>query len=108
MDDKIIQLADGTFETQVNHPEKAVLVDIWAEWCAPCKMIAPLLEDMADRYEDKLIVGKLNIDQNPETATALKIRSIPTLLLYREGKVIATQVGALSKSDLIQFLDDNL
>jgi len=84
------------------------LVDFWAEWCGPCKMIAPILSEIAVEYADKVTVGKLNIDQNSETPPKFGIRGIPTLLLFKDGKVAATKVGALSKSQLVEFLDANV
>ena len=101
MSDKIIHLTDDSFDTDVLKADGAILVDFWAEWCGPCKMIAPILEG-------KLTVAKLNIDQNPGTAPKYGIRGIPTLLLFKNGEVAATKVGALSKGQLKEFLDANL
>ncbi|MGL4206494.1 MAG: thioredoxin TrxA [Aeromonadaceae bacterium] len=108
MSDKIVQLTDASFEADVIKAQGPVLVDFWAEWCGPCKMIAPILNDVADEYAGKLTVAKLNIDQNAETAPKYGIRGIPTLLLFKNGSVAATKVGALSKSQLKDFLDANL
>ena len=108
MSDKIVQLTDASFDADVVKAAGPVLVDFWAEWCGPCKMIAPILDEVAAEYEGKLVVGKLNIDQNSATPPKFGIRGIPTLLLFKGGAVVATKVGALSKSQLKQFLDANL
>ena len=108
MSDKIIQLSDDKFEADVINAEGPVLVDFWAEWCGPCKMIAPILEEVATEFEGKLTVGKLNVDENNETPPKYGIRGIPTLLLFKNGNVAATKVGALSKAQLTEFLNENL
>lgn len=100
MSDKIIHLTDDSFDTDVLKADGAILVDFWAEWCGPCKMIAPILDEIADEYQGKLTVAKLNIDQNHGTAPKYGIRGIPTLLLFKNGEVAATKVGALSKGQL--------
>ena len=104
--DDIIKLTDKNFDHQTKN--KVVLVDFWAEWCGPCKMIAPILDEIATEYEGKLTIAKLNIDENPATAPKFGIRGIPTLLLFKNGAVAATKVGALSKTQLKEFLDANL
>ncbi|MGB1199437.1 MAG: thioredoxin TrxA [Thalassotalea sp.] len=108
MSDKIVQLTDDSFEADVLSASGLVLVDFWAEWCGPCKMIAPLLNDIADEYAGQVTVGKLNIDQNDGTPPKYGIRGIPTLLLFKEGAVVDTKVGALSKTQLKEFLDNHL
>ncbi|MDX5630579.1 thioredoxin TrxA [Brenneria populi subsp. brevivirga] len=108
MSDKIIHLTDGSFDTEVLQAEGVTLVDFWAEWCGPCKMIAPILDEIAEEFAGKLTVAKLNIDENPATAPKYGIRGIPTLLLFKNGEVAATKVGALSKGQLKEFLTANL
>lgn len=108
MSDKIIHLTDSSFNTDVLQAEGPILVDFWAEWCGPCKMIAPILDEIAVEFEGKLTITKLNIDQNPATAPKYGIRGIPTLLLFKNGEVAATKVGALSKGQLKDFLNANL
>ena len=106
--DLIKHVTDATFEAEVLKAEGPVLVDYWAEWCGPCKMIAPVLDDIATTYEGKLTVAKLNIDDNQETPAQHGVRGIPMLMLFNSGNVEATKVGALSKSQLAAFIDANL
>jgi thioredoxin 1 len=101
-------VTDDTFEEEVIRASNPVLVDYWAEWCGPCKMIAPILEEIASEYTDKIKVAKLNIDDNPQTPPKYGIRGIPTLMLFKDGNVEATKVGALSKSQLTAFIDSNI
>ena len=105
---EIIQLSDDSFERDVLNSDLPVLVDYWAEWCGPCKMIAPVLEEIATEYEGKLKVCKLNIDENSETPPKYGIRGIPTLMIFKDGSVEATKVGALSKSQLAAFIETSL
>ncbi|MCK5639430.1 MAG: thioredoxin TrxA [Gammaproteobacteria bacterium] len=108
MSDKIIYSTDDSFEQEVINAEGPVLVDYWADWCGPCKMIAPILDEIADEYDGRLRVAKLNIDENPNTPPKYGIRGIPTLMLFKGGNVEATKVGAVSKSQLTAFIDSNL
>lgn len=108
MSDRIVHVSDETFEEQVLKSDKPVLIDYWAEWCGPCKMIAPVLDEIAEEYADRVTVAKLNIDENPETPPKYGIRGIPTLMLFKDGNVEATKVGAVSKSQLTAFIDGNL
>ena len=108
MSEDILHVTDDTFETDVINSSDPVLVDYWAEWCGPCKMIAPILEEIASEYSGKVKIAKLNIDDNPQTPPKYGIRGIPTLMLFKNGEVEATKVGALSKSQLTAFLDSNI
>ena len=108
MSDTIVKLTDSEFENQVIKSEKPILVDYWAEWCGPCKMIAPILEEISNEMSDKIIIGKLNVDENSQTPPKYGIRGIPTLMIFKDGNAVGTHVGALSKSDLIQFIENNI
>ena len=108
MSGQIVYATDQNFEDEVIKSGEPVLVDYWADWCGPCKMIAPILDEVASEYGGKLKVVKLNIDENPETPPKYGIRGIPTLMLFKNGGVEATKVGALSKSQLTAFIDSNL
>lgn len=108
MSDQIVHVTDATFDSEVLKGDGPVLVDFWAEWCGPCKMIAPILDDVSKDYAGKLKVAKLNIDENPATPPKYGIRGIPTLMLFKNGNVEATKVGAVSKSQLTAFIDSNL
>jgi thioredoxin len=108
MSQGIVHVTDESFESEVLKSDSPVLVDYWAEWCSPCKLVAPVLEEIATEYSGRLKVAKLNIDENPDTPPKYGIRGIPTLMLFKNGHVEATKVGALSKSQLSAFLDGNL
>ncbi|PWQ99798.1 thioredoxin TrxA [Leucothrix pacifica] len=104
----IVELSDDNFDEEVLKSNQPVLVDYWAEWCGPCKSIAPLLGEVAEEYTDKIKVAKLNIDDNPKTPPTYGIRGIPTLMLFKDGEVKSTKVGALTKSQLTSFLNENI
>ena len=104
----IKQVSDSSFESDVLQSDAPVLVDYWAEWCGPCKMIAPILEEVSRDYDGRVQVAKLNVDDNPSMPSRYGVRGIPTLMLFKNGQVAATKVGALSKSQLKVFLDENL
>ena len=108
MSEHIHHVTDATFETEVLQAQSPVLVDYWAEWCGPCKAIAPTLEEVAKEYSGKLKVAKVNVDENQEIPRKYGIRGIPTLMLFKNGNIEATKVGALSKSQLTAFLDSNI
>lgn len=108
MSDKIVYLTDDSFDNEVIRSELPVLVDYWADWCGPCKMLVPVLEEIADEYGGKVKVTNLNIDENPATPAKYGIRGIPTLMIFKDGNVEATKVGALSKSQLTAFIDSNI
>ena len=104
----VLHVTDASFEADVLQSQLPVLLDYWAEWCGPCKMIAPILDEVAAEYAGKLVVAKINIDANQDTPSRFGIRGIPTLMLFKEGDVQATKVGALSKSQLTAFIDSHL
>ncbi len=108
MTDNIVHTNDSSFEADVLQSDKPVLLDFWAEWCSPCKMIAPLLAEAAEEYADRMVVAKLNVDENSGTAQKFGIRSIPTLMLFKDGAVQAQKLGAMSKAQLTEFLETNL
>jgi thioredoxin 1 len=108
MNDKITTLTDATFDEVVGSSDKPLLVDFWAEWCGPCKMIAPILEEFADEQGEKFVIGKLDVDVNVATATKYSVMSIPTLLLFKNGEVVARLVGAKPKGALLQEITANL
>jgi len=106
--DTIVNVTDASFENDVVKAGRPVLLDFWAEWCGPCKMIAPMLGEIASEYKDKVTVAKLNIDENPKTPQKFNVRGIPTLILFKNGQVEGQKVGALRKTDLAAFLDSKL
>lgn len=105
MSNNIVHVSDASFEADVLQSEIPVLVDFWAEWCGPCKMIAPILDEIADEYAGKIKICKVDVDSNSETAAKFNVRGIPTLLVFKNGAVEATKVGALSKGQLTEFVD---
>lgn len=104
----VLEFTDGNFDTEVLNSDLPVLVDFWAEWCAPCRMIAPTVDAIADEFSGRLKVGKVNVDYNSGTAARYMIRGIPTLLLFRGGKVVDQRVGAVGKADLLKMLEPHL
>jgi len=108
MSDSIKHVNDASFQADVLQSELPVLVDYWAEWCGPCKMVAPLLDEAAAKYQGRVTIAKLNVDENPDSAAKYGVRGIPTLMLFKDGKVATTKVGALSRTQLQAFLDESL
>ena len=108
MSDAIVHTTDTSFESDVLQSDVPALVDFWAAWCGPCKMIAPLLDELADEYVGRIKICKVDVDSNPETAAKFNVRGIPTLLVFKNGTVEATKVGALSKAQLVEFIDSLL
>jgi thioredoxin 1 len=104
----IVYVTDGSFDTDVLKSDKPVLVDYWAEWCGPCRMIAPILDEVSTEYHERLKIAKLDVDDNQATSMKYGIRGVPTLMLFRDGDVVATHVGALTKSQLTAFIDSNI
>jgi len=108
MSENIKHITDANFDAEVLKSERPVLVDFWAEWCGPCKMIAPILEEVAKQYEGKLVVAKVDVDANQAVPAQFGIRGIPTLILFKNGTVAAQKVGAMAKGQLVQFIDSNI
>ena len=103
-----IQISDDTFEENVIKKGQPIIVDFWAEWCGPCMQIGPILEEISDEYNGKITIGKLDVDENPETPGKFQIRGIPTMLLFNNGELIDTKVGMSSKADLTEWIDKNI
>ena len=108
MAENILHTSDEGFDTDVLQSEKPVLVDYWAEWCGPCKMIGPSLEEISDEMADKITVAKINIDENPNTPTQFGVRGIPTMLVFKNGEAAATKVGAVSKTAIVEWIEDSI
>lgn len=108
MSNNISAITDTSFETDVIESSTPVLVDFWAQWCGPCKAIAPILDDLAQKYNGKIKIVKLDVDSNPATPPKFGVRGIPTLIIFKDGQVKATQVGMLSKNELMSFIDSNV
>ena len=108
MSDKVTHVSDDSFESQVLQSEQPVLVDYWAEWCGPCKMIEPILHELAEEYDGRLKIAKVNIDENQQITSQFKIRGIPTLMVFNDGKVQGMKVGAVTKGVLKQFVDQHI
>jgi thioredoxin 1 len=108
MSSQLLAISDDSFENEVIESNVPVLVDFWAQWCGPCKALTPILEDISQKYANKVKFVKLDVDQNPSTPPKFGVRGIPTLILFKDGQVKATQVGLISKADLVQFLDSHI
>jgi thioredoxin 1 len=108
MNDKIKAVTDASFEADVVNSSQVVLVDFWAPWCGPCKALAPVLDEIADEYDGKVMIAKINVDENDQTPPKYGIRGIPTMLLFKDGAVEATKMGALTKAELSTFIDNNI
>ena len=103
-----IKISDDSFEYEVINKGKPIIVDFWAEWCGPCKQIGPILEEISEEYKEKVRIGKLDVDENPEIASQYQIRGIPTMMLFNNGSLVDTKVGMSSKNDLIQWIDQHI
>ncbi|CAI2719209.1 thioredoxin [Nitrospina watsonii] len=105
---KVVTVSDDEFDSSILQSDKPALIDFWAEWCQPCKMLAPTVEELAGEYDGKVVVGKLNVDDNPQTATKYGIRGIPTLLFFKDGQVVQQLVGVKSKAEIQKVIDETL
>ena len=108
MSQQIVHVSDSSFEQDVLKSNVPVLLDFWAEWCGPCKMIAPILNQIAAEYAGKVVVAKMNVDENPKTPMKFSVRGIPTLILFKNGQLQGQKIGAVRKADVAAFLDSNL
>ena len=108
MNENIIHTSDANFQDDVINSDTPVLVDYWAEWCGPCKMIAPILEEVSTEMSDKIIIGKLNVDENSQTPPKYGIRGIPTLMIFKNGEVASTKVGAMPKGQIVQWIKESV
>ena len=104
----LVQLDDGNYEEKISKSDKPVLVDFWAPWCGPCKAIGPVVEELAETYKDRAIIAKINVDENPKAASAWSVRSIPTIILFKNGKVFDTIIGLVPKERLVDFINKAL
>ena len=108
MSELVKEITDESFDDEVTNSDKPVLIDFWAEWCGPCKQISPILSELAEDYKEKILIAKVNIDENPEVPSKYGIMSIPTLILFKNGQSVASQIGVVQKDSLSKWLDENL
>jgi thioredoxin 1 len=108
MSENLLVITEATFDAEVLNSETPVIVDFWAEWCGPCRMLTPILDEVAGEYKGKIKIGKINVDDNPNIAQKFSVRGIPTLILFKDGEIVTSKVGMLSKKQLIDFIDTNI